>query len=129
MYSASDMEVIDLCSDGEDDTKSSSEITLLGLDTKENIGSAGPSDGVERSLVFNTPFCKNNAEQPISLDDDDWVKSTHASSSFRSPAVSSHRIYPLSSSSVMPHDSSYSNRLKILSENDDGEYSTTILEL
>jgi hypothetical protein len=117
MDSASDMELIDLY------------ITLLRLATNENIGSADPSDGVDRSLVlFNTPFGKNNAEQPISLDDDDWVNSTHASSSYRYPAVSSHRIYPLSSSSVMLHDSPYSNSRKILSGNDDGEYSTIILD-
>ncbi|KAM0894324.1 hypothetical protein ACQ4PT_024505 [Festuca glaucescens] len=123
---ASNMEIIDLCSDGEDDTKSCSDgedITLLGLVRKENIGSDDPSDGVDRSLVlFNTPFGKNNDKQPISLDDDDdWLKSTHASSSYRSPAVSSHRIYPFSSSSVMLHDSPYSDSLKILTENDDAQ--------
>ena len=126
------MEIIDLCSDGEDDTKSGSsgeDITLVGLDRKDHLGSDDPSDGVNRSLVlFNAPSGQNNAEQPISLDDDDWLNSTHTSSSYRSPAVSSHRIYPLSSSSVMLHDPSYSsNSLKVLTENDDGEYSTTIL--
>ncbi|KAM0862152.1 hypothetical protein ACQ4PT_045431 [Festuca glaucescens] len=120
------MEIIDLCSDGEDDAKSCSDgevITLLGLDRKENTGSDDPSDGVDRSLVlFNAPFGKNNDKQPISLDDDDdWLKSTHASSSYRSLAVSSHRIYPLSSSSVMLHDSPYSDSLKILTENDDDD--------
>jgi hypothetical protein len=125
------MEIIDLCSDGEDDTTLCSDaeaITLLGLDRKENIGSDDPSNGADRSLVlFNTPFGKNNDKQPISLDDDDWLKSAHTSSSYRSPAVSSHRIYPLSSSSVMLHDSPYSDSLKILTDNDDGEYSTIFL--
>ncbi|XP_051218804.1 helicase-like transcription factor CHR28 isoform X1 [Lolium perenne] len=150
------MEIIDLCSDGEDDTKPCSDgevITHLGLVRKQNIGSDDLSDSVDRSLVlFNTPFGKNNDKQPISLDDDDWLKSTHAasasfntpfgknndkkpislddddwlksahtSSSYRSPAVSSHRIYPLSSSLVMLHDSPYSDSLKILTDNDDDD--------
>jgi hypothetical protein len=79
------------------------------------------------SASFNTPFGKNNDKKPISLDDDDWLKSAHTSSSYRSPAVSSHRIYPLSSSLVMLHDSPYSDSLKILTDNDDGEYSTIFL--
>lgn len=125
------MEIIDLCSDGEDDTKSCSDgedIPQLCLDRKENLGSDDPNDGVDRSLVlFDKPFGKNDAEQPISLDDDDWLNSTYASSSYRSPAVSSHRIYPISSSSVMLHDSSYGNSLKGLTESD-GECSTIILD-
>uniref|UniRef100_A0ACD5UUY2 Uncharacterized protein n=1 Tax=Avena sativa TaxID=4498 RepID=A0ACD5UUY2_AVESA len=120
------MEIIDLCSDGEDDTKSSSDgehITHLGLDRKDSLGSDDdPNDGVGRSLVlFNKPFGKNNAEEPISLDDEGWLNGTHASSSYRSPAVSSHRIYPLSSSSRTPRDSSYGNSLKILTESDDDD--------
>lgn len=121
----SNMDIIDLCSDGEDDTKSFSDAkdnTPLGLDRKNSLGSDDPSDGADRSLVlFKAPFGQNNAEQPISLDDDDWLNSTHASSSYRSPAVSSRRIYPLSSSLGMRHDSSYSNSLKILTESDDDD--------
>ncbi|CAM0902558.1 unnamed protein product [Alopecurus aequalis] len=117
------MEIIDLCSDGEDESRSDGQdITPSGLDRKDNLGSDGPIDGVDRPLVlFNAPSGKNKGKQPINLDDDDWLTSTHASSSYRSPAVSSHRIYPLSSSSVMIHDSSYSNSLKVLTESDDDD--------
>lgn len=115
------MEVIDLSSDSEDSTP-------LCLDGKENLGSDDPSDGAVKSIVlFNTPFGQNNAAQPITLDDDDWLDSTEASTSYRSPgsvchtaqAVSARRIYPLISSSVMLHDSPDSNSQKFLTENDD----------
>ena len=98
------------------------------MDRKENLGSDDPSDGADRSLVLRkAPFGRNYADHPIFLDDEWWLNSTHASPSYRSPAVSSHRIYPGSSSSLMLHDSSYSNSVKVLNGSDDGEYSTTIL--
>ncbi|KAI4963054.1 hypothetical protein ZWY2020_019794 [Hordeum vulgare] len=70
-------------------------------------------------LLLNTPFAKNNAQQPITLDDDDWLSSNHASCSYRSPAGSSHRIYPLSSSSLMLYDSSYGKTKQEIDDDDD----------
>ncbi|XP_044968034.1 helicase-like transcription factor CHR28 [Hordeum vulgare subsp. vulgare] len=115
------MEIIDLCSDSEDDVKLCSKgkgIThLCSEDRKDNVV---PIDGVDSSLLLlNTPFAKNNAQQPITLDDDDWISSNHASCSYRSPAGSSHRIYPLSSSSLMLYDSSYGKTKQEIDDDDD----------
>ncbi|KAM3370491.1 hypothetical protein ACQJBY_018049 [Aegilops geniculata] len=115
------MEIIDLCSDSEDDVKLCSKgkaIThLCSEDRKDNLV---PIDGVDSPLLLlNTPFAKNNAEQPITLDDDDWLSSNPASCSYRSPAGSSHRIYPLSSSSLMLYDSPYGKAKQEIDDDDD----------
>ena len=115
-----------MCSDSEDDVKLCSKgKAITHLCSEDRKDSLVPIDGVDSSLLLlNTPFAKNNAEQPITLDDDDWLSSNPASCSYRSPAGSSHRIYPLSSSSLMLYDSSYG---KTKQEIDDGEYTAFIL--
>ncbi|KAF0910828.1 hypothetical protein E2562_004795 [Oryza meyeriana var. granulata] len=73
---ASNMDIIDLCSDSEDNVSYCS-------DRENDLDFDDPSDGVNQVPVScNTAFGigKNSAEQLVRLDDDNWLNNTHASS-------------------------------------------------
>lgn len=115
---ASNMDIIDLCSDSEDS---------IGLcsDREDGLASDDPNDGVDQPLVsFDTTFGQNNAEQPIWLEDDDWLNSTKASPSYR----------PADNRSAAERSSELNNFLAPMNiglnmQNSNGQYRTLPLSL
>ncbi|KAL5216115.1 hypothetical protein ABZP36_007516 [Zizania latifolia] len=76
---ASNMDIIDLCSDSEDNIS-------LCSDREDDVDSDDPNDGVNQlPVLHSTTFGQNGAEKLIRLEDDDWLNSTYASSSYRPP--------------------------------------------